>query len=130
MNPDQNRGGMTVQTLMMFAILVSAGVPVIAICLLALLSVNITNPTMFVATVIIIALIMVVIVFVTNWMVQNRVRARISGLADVCQDYIAGDRTVRAMVVGDDDFAKLALSLNAVIDSAAATPGSPSSVAG
>jgi methyl-accepting chemotaxis protein len=50
------------------------------------------------------------------------VRDRVLGLAEICQQVAAGDRGLRAVVVGDDEFAVLAGAFNGLIDSGA-VPG-------
>lgn len=49
--------------------------------------------------------------------VQQRTRNQFLALVDVCRDYAGGNRTVRAQVAGDDDFALLAMALNTLLDS-------------
>ncbi|MGH3180415.1 MAG: hypothetical protein ACRDOE_00675, partial [Streptosporangiaceae bacterium] len=48
---------------------------------------------------------------------QQRTRNQFLELVDVCRDYAGGNRTVRAQVAGDDDFALLAMALNTLLDS-------------
>jgi methyl-accepting chemotaxis protein len=49
--------------------------------------------------------------------VQQRISHQFLALVDVCRDYAGGNRTVRAQVAGDDDFALLAMALNTLLDS-------------
>ena len=49
--------------------------------------------------------------------VQQRTRNQFLAIVDVCRDYAGGNRTVRAQVAGDDDFALLAMALNTLLDS-------------
>lgn len=49
------------------------------------------------------------------WM-RAMVRDRILGLAEICQQVSSGDRLLRALVVGDDEFAALAGAFNNLVD--------------
>src|SRR5436309_2291697 len=95
MNPDRNRGGMTVNALMQIGLFLSAAIPVVIIAFLGVFasqriqsSGNSSDSTTFVLVVV-----------------------------AVCRDYVSGDRTVRAMINGDDEFAMLSRNLNALLDS-------------
>ncbi|HEY7780619.1 MAG TPA: methyl-accepting chemotaxis protein [Ktedonobacterales bacterium] len=49
------------------------------------------------------------------WM-RATVRDRVLGLAEICQQVGSGDRSLRALVAGEDEFASLATSLNGLLD--------------
>src|SRR5229473_6552392 len=120
MNPDQNRGGMTINALLQVALIASAIIPLIVIAVLgwyASKQINGSNSQQFVITVVFCAAVMFVVVLVTNYYVQKEIRDRFLGLVDVCRDYTGGDRTIRANVNGDDEFAMLSMSLNTLLDS-------------
>src|SRR6266581_8608378 len=120
MNPDQNRGGMTINALLQVALIASAIIPLVVIAVLgwyASKQINGSNSQQFVITVVFCAALMFVVVLVANYYVQKKIRDRFLGLVDVCRDYTGGDRTVRANVNGDDEFAMLSMSLNTLLDS-------------
>ncbi|HEV7127287.1 MAG TPA: methyl-accepting chemotaxis protein [Ktedonobacterales bacterium] len=55
---------------------------------------------------------------------RSLIRARMLGLAEVFGQATAGDRSLRAVVVGDDEFATLATAFNSLIDSGGGGSGS------
>ncbi|HEV2653805.1 MAG TPA: methyl-accepting chemotaxis protein, partial [Ktedonobacteraceae bacterium] len=63
------------------------------------------------------AIIVLLGVMIVNYFIQHRIRDRIQRLVEVCRDYASGDRTARAVVNGDDDFAMLSMSINTLLDS-------------
>jgi methyl-accepting chemotaxis protein len=70
----------------------------------------------------------VISVTVGAWLwVRAMVRDRILGLAEICQQVTSGDRLLRALVVGDDEFATLAGAFNTLLDGGAGTGGSAES---
>jgi methyl-accepting chemotaxis protein len=130
MNPDRNRGGMTVNGLMQLGLFLSAAIPVIMIAFLGVFasqriqsSGNNGDSTTFVLVVVACAIVALIGVLTINYFVQREVKSRLLGLVDVCRDYAGGDRTVRAMVNGDDEFAMLSMSLNTLLDSQGASQG-------
>src|SRR6266513_4255287 len=123
MNPDRNRGGMTVNGLMQLGLFLSAAIPVIMIAFLGVFasqriqSSNNGDSTTFVLVVVACAIVALIGVLTVNYFVQREVKSRLLGLVDVCRDYVSGDRTVRAVVNSDDEFAMLSRNLNALLDS-------------
>ena len=122
MNPDRNRGGMTVNGLMQLGLFLSAAIPVIMIAFLGVFasqriqSSNNGDSTTFVLVVVACAIVALIGVLTINYFVQREVKSRLLGLVDVCRDYAGGDRTIRAVVNGDDEFAMLSMSLNTLLD--------------
>ncbi len=115
MNPDTGRSGMTVSSLMQWGVAISVAVPIILFALLAFISLNASSNTLlYVDTAF--AFITLIIVFTANQWVQRKVRERLASIADVCRDFMSGDRTVRVVVNGDDDVALMAQSVNALLD--------------
>jgi twitching motility protein PilJ len=123
MNPDQNRSGMTVNALLQLGLLTSTAVPVLLFAILGLASFSLDHIT-FILVVIVCAIILLLVVLITNYYVQRNIKSRIVGLVDVCRDYASGDRSIRAVVNGEDEFAQLSSALNAVLDN----QGAPSSI--
>ena len=126
MNPDRNRGGMTVNALMQIGLFLSAAIPVAIIAFLGVVVVasqriqssgNSSDSTTFVLLVVACAIVSLIGILTANYFVQRKVKSRLLGLVDVCRDYVSGDRTVRAVVSGDDEFAMLSRNLNALLDS-------------
>src|SRR5438874_1715891 len=121
MNPDRNKGGMTVNTLMQWGLFLSAAIPVVMIAFLGVFASqriqSSGDSTTFVLVVVACAIVALIGVLTVNYFVQREVKNRLLGLVDVCRDYAGGDRTVRSMVNGDDEFAMLSMSLNTLLDS-------------
>ncbi len=120
MNPDRNKGGMTLNALMLIGITASTGIPVLLFALLGFVYVTL-NPgsrtTTFGLVILGCAITALLLVFTINYFVQRRIKDKLLGLNDVCRDYATGDRSARAFVQGDDEFAMLSNSLNSVIES-------------
>src|SRR5947207_11311709 len=123
MNPDRNRGAMTVNGLMQLGLFLSAAIPVIMIAFLGVFasqriqsSGNNGDSTTFVLVVVACAIVALIGVLTINYFVQREVKSRLLGLVDVCRDYAGGDRSIRAVVNGDDEFAMLSMSLNTLLD--------------
>ena len=125
MNPNQNRGGMTINALMQIGLFTSAVFPLILFAVLGWYASRqiSNNSTQFVIIVIFAAVFVLLVVLYANWYVQKKLRDRLLGLVDVCRDYAGGDRTIRASVIGDDEFAMLSMSLNTLLDSQGVTHG-------
>ncbi|MBA2286030.1 MAG: methyl-accepting chemotaxis protein [Ktedonobacteraceae bacterium] len=118
MNPDRNRGGMTVSGLMYVWLAVSAIIPVLALVALAgLARVLVNDTTAFAVVAVSIAVIVLFTILITHYLVTRKIKDRFLALVDVCREYSGSDRSVRAAVNGDDDFAMLTVSLNTLLDS-------------
>ncbi|GAC1422320.1 MAG: hypothetical protein NVS4B1_00600 [Ktedonobacteraceae bacterium] len=118
MNPDRNKGGMTVNALMLTGITASTGIPVLLFALLGFVYVTLKpgSTTTFGLIILGCAITALLLVFIINYFVQRRIKDKLLGLNDVCRDYASGDRTARVFVQGDDEFAMLSNSLNSVFD--------------
>jgi methyl-accepting chemotaxis protein len=115
MNPERNRGGMTVNALMQLGLFTSIGIPVVLLALLSWLSTSLDHFSLMIA-VLICAVVVLLSVMVINYVIQGRIRDRVQQLTEVSRDYTSGDRTARAVVNGGDDFALLAMSINTLLD--------------
>ena len=119
MNPDRNRGGWTVNLLMQVGLFASATIPVVFIAVLGWYASQRLAPsdaTSFVLVVVACAIIVLLGVLTINYFIQRQIRDRLLALVDVCRDYAGGDRTIRAPVSGEDEFAMLSMSLNTLLD--------------
>src|SRR5437879_1941772 len=107
---DRNRGGMTVSALLMTALIVSLIIPIASLIVLGFM-----GPVSFIAVAF--ACVVVFIgLMITNYMVRRRIQDRLLSLVDVCRSFTGGDRSIRAVINGDDEFAMLAQSLNNLLD--------------
>src|SRR5947209_8622715 len=122
MNPDHNRGAMTVNALMQMELIVSAALPAIVIVLLGFVSSQLDKTTLLLV-VIACAIVVSLGVLLVNYFAQRRIKDRILGLVDVCRSYAAGDSTVRVSVNGEDEFAQLSSALNMFLDTQASGHG-------
>ena len=113
---DTDRGGMTVSSLLVMGLTTSVAIPVVAIIVLGILR-GVVDQTAFLYAVGVCVLVVLVGVLTVNYFVRRRIQDRTLGLVDVCRNFAAGDRAVRATVIGDDEFAMLAMSLNTLLDS-------------
>jgi len=120
---DTDRGGMTVSSLLGIGLTVSVVIPVIAIIVLGILIKGVTDQTVVVYMVGVFALIVLLGVLLVNYFVRRRILDRVQGFVDVCRKYATGDHSVRALVIGDDEFAMLAMSLNTLLDNQGFTLG-------
>jgi methyl-accepting chemotaxis protein len=120
---DTDRGGMTVSSLLVMGLTASVVIPVIAIIVLGILVREVVDQTVVVYMVGIFALIVLLGVLFVNYFVRRRILDRVQGLVDVCRKYASGDHSVRAVVIGDDEFAMLAMSLNTLFDNQGFTSG-------
>ena len=125
MNPARTQSGMTVNALLQMGMIISVAIAVICIAILAAVSTPLntgTSATFFLVAVAC-AIIAVLGIITTNHLIQRRLREQMNVLANVCRDYVGGERSVRAPVNGDDDFAMLSMQLNNLLDSQGNTPG-------
>ncbi|HEX7736003.1 MAG TPA: methyl-accepting chemotaxis protein [Ktedonobacteraceae bacterium] len=107
---DRNRGGMTVSALLTTALIVSLIIPIASLIVLGFM-----GPVSFIAVAF--ACVAVFIgLMITNYMVRRRIQDRLRSLVDVCRNFTGGDRSIRAVINGDDEFAMLAQSLNNLLD--------------
>jgi methyl-accepting chemotaxis protein len=127
MNPDQNRSGTSVNALGWWGAFVSIAVTFLMFVLLAFLSLNL-NGNSFLLAVAGCAVLVLVGILSVNYVVQRKIRERYQELIDVCRDYLGGDRSARASVVGDDEFASLSSTLNTVLDNQGPAASSSSSL--
>jgi methyl-accepting chemotaxis protein len=113
---DTDRGGLTVSSLLIMGLTASVAIPVIAIIVLGILMRGVVDQTVVVYIVGLIALIVFLGVLTVNYFVRRKIQDRHQALVDVCRKFAAGDRSVRARVTGDDEFAMLAMSINTLLD--------------
>ncbi len=68
---------------------------------------------------------LVVFVVAGSWLwMRALVRDRVLGLAEICQQVASGDRSLRAMAIGEDEFAVLATAINGMLDGGTVAAGS------
>jgi len=120
---DTDTGGMTVSALLVMGLTASVAIPVIAIIVLGILIRGVVDQTVVVYMVGLFALIVLLGVLFVNYFVRRRILDRVQGLVDVCRKYAAGDHSVRALVIGDDEFAMLSMSINTLFDNQGFAPG-------
>ena len=119
---DTDRGGMTVSSLLIMGLTASVVIPVIAIIVLGILLRGVADQTA-VVIVGLFALIVILGILSVNYFVRRRILDRLQTLVDVYRRYAAGDRSARAMVTGDDEFAMLSMSINTLLDNQGFAPG-------
>ncbi|GHO84180.1 methyl-accepting chemotaxis protein [Dictyobacter formicarum] len=120
MNPDQNKSGSALSGPFTLGLLGSVVVPVLLLVVTAILSFSSNSTVGIIAG--IGAIVVLIIGIASNLYVQNSVKSRLLGLAEICRDFMSGDRSVRAAVNGDSELAQLSSSLNAILDSQGSTP--------
>src|SRR5437660_10779897 len=126
---DTDRGGMTVSSLLAVGLTASVVIPVMAIIVLGILIKGVTDQTVVVYMVGVFALIVLLGILLVNYFVRRRILDRVQGLVDVCRKYATGDHSVRALVIGDDEFAMLAMSLNTLFDNQGFSSGGTAAAA-
>jgi methyl-accepting chemotaxis protein len=117
MNPDQNKNGMSLSSLMHLG-LASAAVPIVLLTLISVVaaSQSMTDPSRFEMIVLVCAILILVAILAINYYVQRQVKDRILALVDASRNYSNGDHNVRVPVNGDDEFALLATSMNSLME--------------
>ena len=126
---DTDRGGMTVSSLLVMGLTASVAIPVIAIIVLGIFR-GIVDQTVFVYMVGLSALVVLLGVLTVNYFVRRKIQDRLIGLVDACRNFAAGDRSVRAPVTGDDEFAVLSMHINTLLDQGFAGGGATASGGG
>src|ERR1700688_1840710 len=111
---DTDRGGMTISSLLLTGLVVSLAVPEIALLILGVLR-GTVDPN-FTYILVGAALVVLVVVLTANYFVRRGIQDRLSSLVDVCRNFAGGNRSARATVSGDDEYARLAMSLNSLLD--------------
>ncbi len=110
---DRNRGGTTISALLMWGLVASVFIPIICLIILGAIG---SKTTPFVPVIGLSAVILAA-GLITNYIIRRRIQDRLLSLVDVCRNFVGGDRSIRAVVNGDDEFATLAASLNNLLDS-------------
>jgi methyl-accepting chemotaxis protein len=116
MNPDPNRGGTTLSGPLNVGFALSAIIPVVAIIILTLLSSTLDHTTFLLVAVISAIAVLIVVVVSHLVLIQRTVKKGMTDLAEVCRDFVNGDRAVRVAVNGEDELAQVAAALNTVLD--------------
>src|SRR6266487_4014626 len=114
---DTDRDGMTVSSLLVIGLTISVAIPVIAIIVLGILIRGIVDQTVVMYIVGLFALVVLLAVLSANYFVRHKIQDRLQALVDVCRKFTAGDRSVRAIVTGDDEFSMLSMAINTLLDS-------------
>jgi methyl-accepting chemotaxis protein len=115
MNPDQTRSGTTLSSSFKMGLWVSAIIPVLAIIVLAVLSSSLSGTAVFIVAAVV-AIITLIVVFGIQSYVRRNINSQLSSLAEVCRSVVNGDRSIRAVVNGDDELAQLSSALNSMLD--------------
>src|SRR5579859_1872062 len=127
MNPDINRDGTTVSTLMLWETIGSVGIPILSLIIAGIIFSVPSVQQYYLYVLAVLAVFTLAVVVPLNTMIQRNIRERMSSLADVCRDYVGWDQTVRAVISGEDEFGSLAASLNMLLDNQNGSSG-PSSL--
>lgn len=114
MSPDQNRTGTTVERLLRTGWIASLAIPIIMFIALVFIYMFLSNVLVF--AIIGCAVVTFAVLFGVNAYVHNGIKERVQSLAEVCREFGGGNRMVRAVVEGDDEFAQLSGSVNALLD--------------
>jgi methyl-accepting chemotaxis protein len=133
MNPERDKGGMTVNMLMQFGLWVSALIPVVLFAILGIVvsqEAGSSHSGTLLLFVVVCAVLSFLGIITVLYYTQRKIKDHLLTLIDVCRKYANGDRTVRAMVNGDDDYAHLATSVNTLIDSQGTVAGAAAFSAG
>jgi methyl-accepting chemotaxis protein len=98
----------------MGGLIASVLIPIMCLVFLGVVSPRTDTPFI---PVVILSVVVLVGGLIANYIVRRRIQDRLLGLVDVCRNFVGGDRSIRAVVSGDDEFAMLATSLNNLLDS-------------
>src|SRR5258708_4316108 len=109
---ESKRGGMIIRSVLMLGLIVTVAVPIICLVVLGFIGTK-TTATMLVAG---LSVVVLVVGLIANYIVQRGIKDRLLSVADVCRNFVGGDRSIRVSVNGDDEFALLATSLNNLLD--------------
>jgi methyl-accepting chemotaxis protein len=123
---DRNRGGMTINALLTWGLILSLLIPIACLVILGFIVSGGTSPFIPAAALCIVVFIGAI---VTNYLIRRRIQDRLLSLVDVCRNFVGGDRSIRAVINGDDEFAMLATSLNNLLDNQNFPSSSNTSVA-
>ena len=110
---DRNRGGMTINALLTWGLILSLLIPIACLVILGFIVSSGTSPFIPAAALCVVVFIGAI---VTNYLIRRRIQDRLLSLVDVCRNFVGGDRSIRAVINGDDEFAMLATSLNNLLD--------------
>ncbi|MBO0791117.1 MAG: HAMP domain-containing protein [Ktedonobacteraceae bacterium] len=128
MSPDQNMTGATVDRLLNVGVYLSPAISIVIVVILAFLAFMVPNFLTF--AIIGCGVVLLIALIAINLYVRHGVKERIQSLAEVCREFSGGNRTVRAVVAGDDEFAQLSSSVNALFDSQGSSSVNPLSGSG
>lgn len=121
---DSEKGGMSVSALLLTGLIVTLAIPEITIIALSFIHSS-SGGSLFIPVAVGSALLVLVAALAVHYYIRRRIQDRVLGMVDVCRNFAGGDRTARAAVIGDDDFASLSMSLNSLLDNQNFSSGSP-----
>lgn len=108
---DRNKGGSTINASLIWVTVIS-----VLVSILCLVGVGLTASTFPIGPVAGLGAVIIIAGVIAFLTVRSRINDRLLSLADVCRNYVGGDRSIRAAVNGDDEMAQLATSLNTLLD--------------
>ncbi len=122
---DRNRGGMSISALLMSGLIATIAISIICLVALTLVGPRTTNLLILTVVLILVVLIGGIIVHVV---VRRKILDRLLTLVDVCRNFVGGDRSIRAVAGGDDEFSLLATNLNNLLDTQSFSSNTGSSI--